>query len=65
MLLIKLSSRFKITVTTVMYWNEEKQQFTEIIKLKRVRKSNHKDVVKSQCFGKRNLVMELMAWLKG
>ena len=61
MLLIKLSPKYKITVTTIMFFDEEKERFSNIIKLyiknKETRKTEYID-----CNGKRALVGELMKW---
>lgn len=63
MLLVKLSSKYKITVTTVMYYDDEKQKFHNLVKLyvkdRETHKTNYID-----CYGKRSLIVELMKWLK-
>jgi len=63
MMLIKLSQKFKVTITTVLYYNDEKQKFTEAIKIRRVSKFNKKEIAKAECFGKRALVVLLSEWL--
>ena len=62
MLLIKLSPKYKITVTTIMYYNDEKQKFSNIIKLRRKQRFDG-EVYTTDCSGKRALVSELVKWL--
>ena len=63
MLLIKLSPDYKITITTIMYYDDEKQRFHNIIKLYVKDRKTHKTKY-IDCYGKRALVGELMRWRK-
>ena len=62
MLLIKLSPRFKITVTTIMSYNDETSRFSTVIKL-RVKRRFDGSVSTSEHYGKRDLISELVKWL--
>jgi len=61
MLLIKLSPRFKVTVNTTMFYDDENQKFSNIINLKITRKVDGQ-VHKSRMHGKRELISELVKW---
>ena len=61
MLLIKLSPKYKVVVTTIMFYDDENQKFSNIIKLKVTDKTKKKDFF-TDCYGKRALISELMKW---
>lgn len=58
MLLVKLSSKFKITVTTIMWYDEENGRIKTITKLRA--KDREGKVTEINCNGKRGLVVEMM-----
>ena len=60
-LLIKLSPRFKVTINTTTYYDDENQKFSNIIHLKITRRFDG-HVHKSRLYGKQELIGELMKW---
>lgn len=61
MLLIKLSPKYKIIITTIMFYNDETNKFSNIIKLKITHKfTGQKETI--DCNGKRALISELIKW---
>lgn len=62
MLFIKLSPRYKIIVTTVMFYDDEREKFSNIIKLK-IKNRFSGEIHNADCSGKRELISELIKWL--
>ena len=64
MLLIKLSERYKVTIFTFMTYNAERSKVST--KLRLTMKTRDKDALvhEYECFSKRDLVCEMMRWLR-
>lgn len=62
MLLTKLSPRYKVTVTTIMYYDDENERFSNIIKL-RMQSRSDGEIRNIECRGKRELIGELIKWV--
>jgi len=62
-LLLKLLPHYKTTVVTTMYYDEEKQKFSNLIRVYLTDKKTN-ETHSATCGGQRALVSELMKWLK-
>jgi len=63
MLLIKLSPKYKVTITTTIVYNAEKQSFGNIIRMS-IKNRFNSETHKIQLNSKMAVVQELMTWLK-
>lgn len=63
MLMIKLSQKYKVSITHIMTYNTEKQCLSNVFKLK-ISDNNKKVLHKYDCYNKKDLISELMAWQK-
>lgn len=62
MLFIKLSQKYKVTITTIMFYNDEHKSIGNIIKLKIANKADGKTIKIADFSNKRDLVSEMMLW---
>lgn len=63
MMLIKLSEKYKATVTSIMFYDAEKQRIKTVVKLRIAHKGSNEAIAECSCYNKRELVGEMMKWL--
>lgn len=62
MLIIKLSEKYHVTVTTIMFSGNEAGRVSNVIKFKLMDKEREKIIYTKDCNGKRELVSEMVKW---
>lgn len=65
MLLIKLSSRYRVIVTHKMFWSDEKERLMNVFNVRIFNNGGKKTLFDKDLFSKRDVVSELMKWQSG